>query len=370
LNETDKVDFPTFVSACVKLDGSASSIDVHVLSVRQLHGLHQMSSIQNEQHEETKVSHQILQNHMAAQLQIMSKANIQTAIIHESNMSARGMRPLSPKGSGMSIPPEGYVMSAPNQTSNTSWSEVEAQMQKQFTAISGEIKEQLQTMQKELKSAEQSPSGDGSSLKGRLPGPPGDLSYGTPRTLSRNLMAETEKAKQAQEQLIAKTQQGAEAERQAQLAKAELELQKRNEEELQHKLMQQDRVHERTLKEVVSQTHSREAELKMLVKSQAVRLEQMQYQLKTNSRDSTPSQAEFPGREGSAASAASAGSTSSFWECAGSREAHAGPSSTRNMADFSLAQNLPGPLPSRGGPGAGPIITNHNSTGYQGGDYR
>merc|ERR1719182_855954 len=103
----------------------------------------------------------------------------------------------------------------------------------------------------------------------------------TPRTLSRNLMAEAEKAKEAQERLEALKRESEEAAKQAQSAITQLEMQKRNEEELQHRLMQQERVHERTIKEVVSQTHSRKAELKMLVKSQAVKLEQLQYQVQT-----------------------------------------------------------------------------------------
>lgn len=46
INESDHIDFATFVSACVKLDGSASSIDMHVLTVElkacqlSLHHLH------------------------------------------------------------------------------------------------------------------------------------------------------------------------------------------------------------------------------------------------------------------------------------------------------------------------------------------
>jgi hypothetical protein len=46
------VDFPTFVSACVKLDGSASSIDMHVMSIRQLHEMHQLQKWQEVQHDE------------------------------------------------------------------------------------------------------------------------------------------------------------------------------------------------------------------------------------------------------------------------------------------------------------------------------
>lgn len=51
IHQTSTVDFGTFVSGCVKLDGSASSIDLHVLSAElkslqlsQLHHSHDLKS--------------------------------------------------------------------------------------------------------------------------------------------------------------------------------------------------------------------------------------------------------------------------------------------------------------------------------------
>jgi len=55
VHETDTVDFATFISACVKLDGYASSIDVHCLAVRQLHGLHQLQAAQLSHEKELKM---------------------------------------------------------------------------------------------------------------------------------------------------------------------------------------------------------------------------------------------------------------------------------------------------------------------------
>merc|ERR1719478_1091611 len=110
--------------------------------------------------------------------------------------------------------------------------------------MSGEIKEQLQSLQDELKSKhdrDHPRSGDLTTLKmgDKLPTAYEDLALGTPRTLSRSLQAEAERARKAQEDLLAKQVEAAEASRRADLAAAEIEIQKRNEEELQHKLMQQ-----------------------------------------------------------------------------------------------------------------------------------
>jgi len=59
VNQTNEIDFKTFVSACVKLDGPASSIDLHVLSVElkavqmSLHNLHSHSLTRFEETIET-----------------------------------------------------------------------------------------------------------------------------------------------------------------------------------------------------------------------------------------------------------------------------------------------------------------------------
>jgi len=48
--ETDKIDFATFVSNCVKLDGTCSSIDMHILTIRQMNlqdSLHRNFNTQN-----------------------------------------------------------------------------------------------------------------------------------------------------------------------------------------------------------------------------------------------------------------------------------------------------------------------------------
>lgn len=64
VQNTDTVDFATFISACVKLDGTASSIDMHCQSVRALHIHHQLSSMQEEFHEEQKQLYRALQRQM------------------------------------------------------------------------------------------------------------------------------------------------------------------------------------------------------------------------------------------------------------------------------------------------------------------
>jgi hypothetical protein len=46
-HETEQVDFATFISALVKLDGMASSIDAHCLSVRMTHEAERMKATQN-----------------------------------------------------------------------------------------------------------------------------------------------------------------------------------------------------------------------------------------------------------------------------------------------------------------------------------
>jgi hypothetical protein len=54
VHQTEEVDFNTFVSACVKLDSGASSIDVNCLSVRQLKLQHSITAMQKTQHEDIK----------------------------------------------------------------------------------------------------------------------------------------------------------------------------------------------------------------------------------------------------------------------------------------------------------------------------
>jgi len=274
-------------------------------------------------------------------------------------------------------------------------------MQKQFKDFHGmfadEIKGQLHTLSREMKeemkkNIDQPQSGDLRELKmpnnlqfpgqmalppaqlaqlaqmqqmqqlAQMPVPQHDPSIGTPRTLSRNLMAEAQKAKEAQESAEAAQRAATEAAQRAEAATQQIEMQKRTEEELHHKLMQQERVHDRTIKEVVSQTHSREAELKMLVKSQAVRLEQMQYQLKTDSRETTntgygPDGRQFPDREGSAQS-----QSSSITECFGSRD-RCGPGPSDRPPR--MVDNLASP-----GPPGHPSYPPGQPRGYGGGDYR
>lgn len=64
LQSSDTVDYPTFVSAVVLLDGPSSCIDLHVISVRQLHGLHQMSSMMEAQRDEMREIHMVLGNQL------------------------------------------------------------------------------------------------------------------------------------------------------------------------------------------------------------------------------------------------------------------------------------------------------------------
>jgi len=211
----------------------------------------------------------------------------------------------------------------PTMTSRTNWSEVDTKMQSQFTSLAEEIKGQLQTMTQDLKNVQQphtrtsTHSADGREMKAV----DGDMSMRTPRGLSIELMAEKEKAQEAQEIAEAKKQEAEEAVRKAEQVGAQIEIQKKTEEDLQHRLTQQERVHERTIQECVSQTHSREAELKMLVKSQATRLEQMEFQMKTNSRENTRENT-FTGSTGSGGS--------SFWDCAGHRDRNCGPNVGRS----------------------------------------
>jgi hypothetical protein len=331
LNNTDKVDLPTFVSACVKLDGFASSIDMHVISVRQLHGLHQMETMQG---------HQIakMERKMAAQ------ALQHSAMGYVDRKPSYNDLPTRTVSGGMMSPKSRDSGGDKPLTARTTWSEVEAKMQKQFTTIADEIKDQLSSLQQEMRSP---PPGEAQEMKMGMIAPH-TLGAGgqTPRTLSRNLMAEAEKAKEAQERLEALKHESEEAAKQAQSAITQLEMQKRNEEELQHRLMQQERVHERTIKEVVSQTHSREAELKMLVKSQAVKLEQLQYQVQTGKAPPP----DFPPKENSIASSAS-----DFWNCTGTRDR--GPAGNRpaTLVDPDRGPMTPNEIPNlalaRPGPG-------------------
>jgi len=371
LNNTDRVEFPTFVSACVKLDGFASNIDVHCLSVRQLHGLHQMQSIQLSQFEEAKHNHQMLQNHMLSQCKPGSTAH--------TNLMA-GMAPRdSGKANnsfGMSVNDEGLTREISNYSgrlesgagmtsARTNWTEVQAKMENQFSTIADDLKGQLSTLHQELKNAQVAgpPSGDIRELKaGGLPSAYQDLGMGTPRTLMRNFDNEKQKAKDAQDRLEAFKAEVVEIQQKGQVASSELQIQKRNEEELQHKLIQQERIHERTIKEVVSQTHSREAELKMLVKTQAAQLEQMGHQIRSGSRgsDGRPEPGNFPGREGSNQTT---GSSIFNLDCAGTRDRSAPTSATRDTMVDNFADG-------RGSPTVPYPQTPIARPGYQGGDYR
>lgn len=76
VNETNKVDFATFISACVKLDGYASSIDMHCLNIRQLHGLHQLQAIQKSQHGELKLLHAIMNDQLGKLNSYMSRFGV------------------------------------------------------------------------------------------------------------------------------------------------------------------------------------------------------------------------------------------------------------------------------------------------------
>jgi hypothetical protein len=66
INGKDEVAFGDFVSACVKLDGFASSIDMHCQSVRELHSYHKLTLMQKDLHEETKEMHAILHNQIVS----------------------------------------------------------------------------------------------------------------------------------------------------------------------------------------------------------------------------------------------------------------------------------------------------------------
>jgi len=219
-------------------------------------------------------------------------------------------------------------------SSRTNWSDVDAKMQKHLAGLAEEIKGQLHSVHQELQQ-ELKASGSGAGSQPHSPSDvrevkanellPSQMGLDTPRTLARNLEAEQQKAREAQEKFEALRLEAAEAYKRADAAAAEIEIQRRSEEDLQHRLML-ERVHERTLKEVVAQTHSREAELKMQVKSQAVKLEQMQFQMRGNSRESTGNVSEMAGRENSRAS------STSFFECTGSRDrCGPGPGSERTM---------------------------------------
>jgi len=329
LNQTDHVDVPTFVSSCVKLDGFASSIDVHCLSVRQLYGLHQMQSIQMSQMEEARLAHQALVSHVQS---VKASSQLNNNIKTLDGMFA-GMPALSPKDSGMSIAAEGHTQLETSLNAQTNWAEIEGKMQRQFSTMAHDIKEQLQSFQQEMKTTiDPTRDTNGRELKmlpdyrphvnaDQLPLDADNMQ--SPRTLSRELGEQTQKAKDAQDALAEAARAAADAAKRADTAEKEIELQKRNDEELQHKLMQQERVYDRTLKEVVAQTHSREAELKMLVKNQTVQLEQMEYQLRVNSRGGSETQSHGmphqtprmpPGREDSARSA------NSIFDCSGPRD--------------------------------------------------
>lgn len=60
VNDSDSVPFADFVSACVKLDGFASSIDMHCQSVRQMLCNHKVTVLHRELHLETKELHREL----------------------------------------------------------------------------------------------------------------------------------------------------------------------------------------------------------------------------------------------------------------------------------------------------------------------
>jgi hypothetical protein len=65
IQQTDFVDFATFVSACVRLDGMASGIDAHVLSVRQMYALHNLKAVASEQHKEMQLNTKAMHEDMA-----------------------------------------------------------------------------------------------------------------------------------------------------------------------------------------------------------------------------------------------------------------------------------------------------------------
>jgi len=62
VNNSTHVDFATFVSACIKLDGMSSSIDMHCQSVRELHSHQKLTAMQQELHAETREMNRILHN--------------------------------------------------------------------------------------------------------------------------------------------------------------------------------------------------------------------------------------------------------------------------------------------------------------------
>jgi hypothetical protein len=87
LNQSDTVDYPTFVSAVVALDGVASCIDLHVISVRQLTGF----AVVESRHREIKEQYDFLQRqltHVASQVvlggvpppQTPAKASLEPAL--------------------------------------------------------------------------------------------------------------------------------------------------------------------------------------------------------------------------------------------------------------------------------------------------
>jgi len=65
VHQTDNMDFATFVSNCVKLDGVSSSIDMHVQGVRQMRLHEQLLSIHHAQHAELKEMYDLTQKQLA-----------------------------------------------------------------------------------------------------------------------------------------------------------------------------------------------------------------------------------------------------------------------------------------------------------------
>lgn len=93
INQTDRIDIGAFVSACVKLDGTASSIDLHVLSV--------------------EVQTLLMQQHMLQHSLTKSFAGMAKQLSEFRNAASNGLLPMSPCSPSDIIPMINFNAASP-----------------------------------------------------------------------------------------------------------------------------------------------------------------------------------------------------------------------------------------------------------------
>jgi hypothetical protein len=319
LHGSTSVDFPTFVSACVKLDGSASSIDIHVLSVRQLHGLFQMQGWQKLQHSEVKQNQQVLHQDLEQQISRLKEylsqlsqatrapiASSSPILQKENSTIATGkpvdldeLPPLSkrsdpfcadapkilpihqpapqilPRSAGdMEVDPVGGLLSksdvfevvedltAKGVLSKSDVLEMQTILSTMNSSM-GELKSVQSQMQKDLKSTIGNLERKSSIHQEKMETNTDDMAR------ISAMAAQGDKAQR----------NAAEAQKRAAETALQLEAQQRLGHELQQQLSKQHQEHDRALSQVTEQSQMREHELKRLLQETSKRLEQTQMEL-------------------------------------------------------------------------------------------